>query len=100
MRRNDQINAIIAKQFAEYCHQIYVRDMWAKSDGPNDPSFYIQMSEESAHAAYVLNELAVDCFELDFYDIARHMTSEERYAIAFNETDDAKIYEMMCLCSF
>lgn len=100
MKRNDQINAIIAKQFAEYCHQTYARDMWAKADGPNDPSFYIQMSRECIHTALVLNDLAMYCFGLDFYEIARHMTDNERRAIAHNEIDDAKVYEMMCLCMF
>lgn len=100
MKCNDQIKNIIAKQFSAYCCELYARDMWAKADGPNDEAFYIHMSEESAHAAHILSDLAIDCFGLDFYDIARHMTNEERHDIAFEETDNKKIYEMMCLCSF
>lgn len=63
--------------FDEYVHQRWGYNMWVHADGPNDESFYIQMANEAAHAAYTLEQVAQAMWQLDVRSIYNELVEDE-----------------------
>lgn len=63
--------------FDEYVAQRWSYDIWVHADGPNDESFYIQMANEAAHAAYALEQVAQAMWQLDVRSIYNELTESE-----------------------